>query len=63
MLTATLRLLGEARRLYGDGLTVCKCGPINGRLPWGLVCLFRVGMKTKGWLGVDLDIKEGHNYM
>jgi len=51
MLTTTLLGIGEVRRLYGDGYTVNRCGPKTGDFHRGLACLFRVGMKTKGWLG------------
>jgi hypothetical protein len=43
VLTTTLPISGKVQRLYGDGKT--------GYYHRGLVCLIRVRMKTKGWLG------------
>jgi len=51
MLTTTLLWIGEVRCLYGGGYTVNKRGPKTGNYHSGLACLFKVGMKTKGWLG------------
>ena len=45
------RHLGKFDASMGTGLPYVIAAPKTGDSHRGLACLFRVGMKTKGWLG------------
>ena len=55
--------LGKFYAPMGVDLPYVNAAPQTGDYHRGLACLLRAGMKTKGWLGVDLDINLGHNNM
>ncbi len=55
--------LGKFYASMGADFPYVNAAPQTGDSHRRLACQVKLGMKTKGRLGVDLDIKVGHNYM